>query len=247
MITDNLIETVKGKAEGKKIKDVRVGIGYTAVLLDNNKCGLAYTFRNELGCCCSVFSKGGTVKGQNCSDIIQWAKADNLVQGAIGVATINALLQEDIDEYKCDNIFEVLDITDEDTLGVIGDFKPLTKGKGKKAKKMYVFERNVKEGGIYYSDDSISEYLPQCDIVVITSTSIINKTFDDIINYCKNARQVAMVGPTTPLCPSVFNKYKIDIIAGVLVLQPLKILDIVSQGGGTKSFGDSVKQIYIKM
>lgn len=247
MITDNLIEVVKEEAEGKRIKDVRVGIGYTAVLLDDNKCGLAYTFRNELGCCCSVFSKGGIVKGQECSDVIQWAKADNLVQAAIGVATINALLQKNIGNYNCDNVFEVLDIGCDDTLGVIGDFGPLVNGKGKKAKKMYVFERRDIEGENYYSDDSINEHLPKCDIVVITSTSIINKTFDEIIKYCNKARQVAMVGPTTPLCPSVFNKYKIDIIAGALVSKPSKLLDIVSQGGGTKNFGNSVEQIYINL
>lgn len=246
MIVTDLIEAVKEKAEGKRIKDLRVGLGYTAVLLDDDKCGLAYTFRNELGPCCCVCSEGGKIKEKKTIDIIQWAMSDNLVKSSIGIATINALLQDNVKEYNCSNVFEVLDIGAKDTLGVIGDFKPLTKGKGKKAKKLYVFERRESREDNYYSSNMINEYLPKCDIVVITSTSIINKTFDEIVKYCTKARQVAMVGPTTPLCPKVFKKYKIDILAGVLIEKPLKVLEIVSEGGGTKNFNDSVKQIYLE-
>ncbi|WP_026895657.1 DUF364 domain-containing protein [Clostridiisalibacter paucivorans] len=247
MILDSLITVVEKSARGKRIKDVRAGLGYTAVLLDNNSCGLAYTFRNELGPCCSAFGRAGEIKGIDCTEAIKWSKSRNLVQSAIGVATINALLQNRVKEYECDNVFKVLDIGVNDVLGVIGDFKPLTNGRGKSAKKMYVFERKTSNTDNYYPDHSISEHLPKCDIVVITSTSIINKTFDNIIEYCKGARKVAMVGATTPLCTEVFSKYKIDILAGVLVLNPIKLLDIVSQGGGTKHFDNNVKQIYIDM
>jgi uncharacterized protein (DUF4213/DUF364 family) len=38
---------------------------------------------------------------------------------------------------------------------------------------------------------AIPEYLPRCDVVIITATSIINHTFDDIVPYCKNARGFA--------------------------------------------------------
>lgn len=245
MIIDSLIELAQEKTTDKIIKDLRLGLGYTAVLLSDDKCGLAYTFRNELGPCCSVFDQAGSIKGRDCKEVIQWAKSDNLVQATMGLATINALLQEEDKDYKDGNLFDVIDIRDTDTLGVIGDFGPLTRGKGKNAKKMYIFER--KEGKNYYPYESIDQHLSKCDIIVITSTSIINKTFDSIIRYCKQARQVIMVGPTTPLCPDMFKDYGVNILAGVFVKKPLKVLNVVSQGGGTKNFGNSVQQIYFTL
>jgi len=56
MIVDELIEYASGMVQGRKIADVRAGLGYTAVMLEDGACGLAYTFRNELGSCCGTDS-----------------------------------------------------------------------------------------------------------------------------------------------------------------------------------------------
>lgn len=248
VIYNKLIEKVESVANGLKIKDLRIGLGYTAVLLDNGSCGTAYTFRNELGPCCSVLNEAGKLIGANCSDIILWAKELNLAKAAIGIATINAILQEDINEYEQSNVFDLIDITKDDKLGIIGDFMPLTKGKGKNAKEMYIFERGPgHEGENVYPDYAIDIYLPECNIVVVTSTSIINKTFDNVISKCKNARQIVLVGPTTPLCPEIMKDYGINILAGVKVKDAQKVLETVSQAGGTKSFGKAVEQIVIRL
>jgi uncharacterized protein (DUF4213/DUF364 family) len=71
-------------------------------------------------------------------------------------------------------------------------------------KNIYVFEQNVPEGSGLYPAEAISTYLPKCDVVVITATSIINHTFDEVSSYCKNAKEVCLVGPSTPLCPEIF-------------------------------------------
>jgi uncharacterized protein (DUF4213/DUF364 family) len=47
VITDELLERRAEKAQHRVVRDVRIGLGYTAVLLDDGACGLAYTFRDE--------------------------------------------------------------------------------------------------------------------------------------------------------------------------------------------------------
>lgn len=248
MILDSLIDGIYKKAAVRKIEDVRIGLGYTAVLLDNGSCGLAYTFRNELGYCCCILKEAGQIKGLKCGDVIQWVKDANLARTAVGLATINALIQEDVKDYKCGNIFNNLQLTPENILGVIGDFGPFLKNIRKQVKDMYVFEKKVhKIQGYMYPAELTDKYLPKCDVVIITSTSILNKTFEDIIKKCKNAREIILIGPSTPLYPELFKKYNVTYLAGVVVCKAEQVLDIVSQGGGTRSLGNSVKQACIKI
>jgi hypothetical protein len=46
------------------VADVRVGLGYTAIQLNDGNCGLAYTFRNDVSEGCSVIKSAGTLVGQ---------------------------------------------------------------------------------------------------------------------------------------------------------------------------------------
>ncbi|MFO8011204.1 MAG: DUF364 domain-containing protein [Dehalococcoidia bacterium] len=43
--------------------------------------------------------------------------------------------------------------------------------------------------------------MPRADVVAITSTSLINHTFEDLIQLCDANALVIMLGPSTPLSP----------------------------------------------
>jgi len=45
------------------VTEVRVGLGYTAALLDDGACGVAYTFRSEAGASCCAVREAGTLAG----------------------------------------------------------------------------------------------------------------------------------------------------------------------------------------
>lgn len=246
MIVDALLAEVGPKVGDKRLADVRIGLGYTGVLVDNGSCGLAYTFRNELGKCCGVLKYAGKMKGLACSEVIGWAAEKNLAMAAVGLATINALLQGKAEEYQSGNIFEKIKLTGEETLGVIGDFAPV-RTLSQKAKTTYIFERNIEVAPPYYPSQSIPQYLPQCDVVVITATSLVNKTFDEIIANISKAKEIVVVGPSTPLAPQVFKGYGVTLLGGILVQDAQQVLGIVSQGGGTPSLGTAVQQVYLTL
>jgi len=243
MIVDELIEYVKKDSEKRVIKDIRVGIGYVATLLDDNSCGLAFIFRNELGPKCGHLDNAGELKGAKCSDIIDWAIDINLVKASIGISVINAILQKDLKGYKKIDALKEIEIKCEDTVGVIGYFKPVLDEKKQFAKKIYVFERNITDEKLLLPDWAEDMYLPLCDVVIITGTTLVNKTIDHILSLSKNAREVLLMGPTTPLCREIFKKHGVTMLAGIKVLNPLKILDIAGEGGGGLNLKSNVEQL----
>lgn len=247
MIIDELVEHALSKDCGRKISDVRAGLGYTCVLLDDNSCGLAYTFRNELGYFCGVINEAGSIIGRNALDIMLWLKSKNLLMASIGLATINAILNNSQAHWETGNVTTALDVTPTDTFGMVGDFGPILQGVRKNTEHIYVFEQNTdKEAGLYAEAD-IPLYLPKCDVVVVTATSIINHTIDGVLSHCTGAREVCLVGPSSPLCPEVFKNHNVTLLAGDVVTDPEQILRIVSQGGGTMAMRHAMKHVLVRL
>ncbi len=246
MFIDDLIECALERASQKTIKDVRVGLGYTCVLLEDDSCGLAFTFTDDLGECCGILDEAGSLTTMAVAELIPWAKSDDRVKASIGLAAINACLNTDKAEWGTGNVINALEVGPDDTFGMIGEFRPILTEIRKKTNRIYVFEKHPGDASLYASE-TIPEHLPKCDVVVVTSTSIINQTFEEIMPYCSNARQVCMVGPSTPLCPEVFKRYNVSLLAGVVVKDKDRIFQVISQCGGTMHMKGAIKQVLVKV
>lgn len=247
MIVDELIDRALSMAQSKKVKDVRAGLGYTCVMLEGGVCGLAYTFRNELGSGCGILDVAGSLLGMDADKIIPWAKESNRLKAAIGLAAINALINDPGKNWDRGNVLNAFTLCEADTFGMVGAFPPILFKVKTMTKNIYVFEQNVLEGSGLYPAQTMPLYLPQCDVVVITATSIINHTIDEVLSYCKNAKEVCLVGPSTPLCPEIFRKYKITLLAGSVVENSELVLQIISQGGGAKSMKPVIRQVLARI
>jgi Uncharacterized conserved protein len=242
LIVNRLIEYVDGLSNNLRIQDIRIGINYTCVLLDNGSCGLSFVFRKELVQKYELTDTAGGMIGLGCRDIVPWAMDTNILKSSIGVACINALLQEKIEGFNTANALNVIDMKYGDTVGMIGYFKPVLE-KGSMFKKIYVFERNIVDDENVYPDWAEDIYLPQCDVVIISGTTVVNKTIDHILSKCENAREIVIMGPTTPLCPDVFRDYGVNLLAGVEITDSKSALNIVSQGGGGPNLSRCTKKL----
>jgi uncharacterized protein (DUF4213/DUF364 family) len=247
MIVDELIDQALAMVQSRKVIDVRAGLGYTCVMLEGGACGLAYTFRNELGSCCGILDVAGNLIGMNADKIIPWAKESDRLKAAIGLAAVNAVINDPGKNWDTGNVLNAFTLHESDTFGMVGEFNPILSKVKFMTKNIYVFEQNVPEGSELYPADTIPHFLPRCDVVVITATSVINHTIDEVISYCENAKEVCIVGPSTPLCPEVFRKYNITLLAGSVVKNPRLILQIVSQGGGTMSMKPAIEQVLVRI
>ena len=80
-----------------------------------------------------------------------------------------------------------------------------------------------------YRPGAAAEVIPQADVVAITGTSLVNKTFDELIQHCRPDAFVLVLGPTSPLSPVLFE-YGVDLIAGTQVVDPATALTVAGQG-----------------
>jgi len=246
MIVDELVETFTGRAEPRAVTDVRIGLGYTAVCLDEEDCGLAYTFRNETAPGCNVLREAGTLSGRPASELLQWATGTEIVKAAVGIATLNALV-EPPGSAQVSDILEVLQLVPDDVVGMVGYFAPVATAIRKQAASLHIFERRPDTGNGILPDWAAPMVLPECDVVILSATSLINRTLDALLGHCQGAREVVLLGPSTPLLPDFFRRFGITLLSGVEVVDPQRLLRLVSEGGGTRSFGGAVRKVNLRV
>lgn len=219
-ILDSLVSSLSGDS---MVHGVYVCVFWTAVVSKN--CGLASTFRQEYPRHARV--KGvGNLKGRSALALAEYAKSDNFLEASIGMAAINSLI--DVDEAKCthENAFDILAEEGKGkNIAIVGHF-PWIPRLQKIAKKLWVIEQRPQEGDL--PAEAADDILPQADVVGITGTSFINHTIQKLLDLAKNSF-VVMVGPTSPLSPVLFD-YGVDVISGVKVVEPDKVLRCITEG-----------------
>lgn len=233
-VEEKIVEYVKPLAGDLTIENVIIGMAYTGVTLSNGKGGLAFSFRNLMGHTCGVMKKPGTICGTPVTEALDWVMGDNIAAAAIGTACINAILNQGYQVGP--EISKTVHCNEDDVVGMVGWFCPLVK-KYQNAKEFYIFEqdyKNVKSTGIeqILPDSESVKYLPKCNKVVMTGTSFINKTMDELLSACNPDAEIILVGASTPMCPEVFKDYHVTYLAGAQVTDVEGMMHVVAEGGG---------------
>ncbi len=242
-ILHELVERVSSEAARRSVTDVRIGLGYTAVLLDSGGCGLAYSFRAEAGVTCSLLDEAGTLTGRPASELLPWLLKPNVLQSAVGLATVNALVQPEKDQLVSGDLADLLAVEPDWTVGMVGYFGPVITKLRERASRVLVFERRVSDEPDVYPDWAAFEMLPHCQAVVISATTLINHTFDVLCESARSANVLAVLGPSAPLLTEPFRRRGVTYVSGVVVRDSARVLQIVSQAGGTRNFRDAVERV----
>ena len=195
------------------ITNTRMGQCWTAVETDNHF-GMAMTTPVDTAPrmldreCCGIPLK----------ELAAAAKSWNLTEAGFGMAAINAFYNtpanldrlgayEPFDNYCTDGV----DLKGK-RIGVIGHLN-MPSSVYDQAESVTILERNPRPGD--YPDSACDWLLPQCDIVIITASTLINKTLPHLLDLCKNAYTI-LAGPSAPLCPGLLE-LGIDRIAGLVI------------------------------
>ncbi len=226
-----------------KIVEVIVGLGYTYVETELG-IGLAYTFRFETDYTCSPLREAGTIAGRKIGEIVPWLDDKNLLKRSVAIAALNSTLP--LPPFEEMDIAEIPEVLSTKTVGMVGFFEPVVKRLQEKGKKVLIFEKQPYEGEDFYRDWDIPFYLPETDFAIITATSIINKTLIPMLSILPSTMKVALLGPTTPLLPSLFSETPVTYLAGSLINDKNKVRRIIMEGAGSRIFGKSVKRIIVK-
>ena len=92
VIIERIERLLEAEARSIRIADVRIGLGYTAVLTESGSAGLAYTPREELGRGCSVLSGSRPLAGRDAAELLASLRSTDALERAVALATANALI-----------------------------------------------------------------------------------------------------------------------------------------------------------
>lgn len=254
MILERIYAYAMPRLLGRTIRDVRIGLELLAIELDNGQVGVTYVLKNEIGHTCQTFSNAGSLIGMNAVDLAKWSViGEDVISRSLGLAASNSVAEIDqlnSSESMLDSDATMaVSIQPEDTIGIVGYIGPVISRLQGKKNQLLIFERDQGEGDNTYPEKSQSEFLPKCQVVFITSSTLINDTLEKLLSYCKNAREVVMVGSSTPLYPEAFKGTGVTVLSGTIwpPENSNRILTGVSQCAGMRQLIKHGQKVSVKI
>lgn len=235
--------------------EVRIGLGYTGVMLNTGHVGVSHTLLDDIPKCCQVVKQAGKLAGNSALQIAELVKSWDPIEATLGVATLNALsqmvLEEESSKYSITenaNFIEHVGIKEEDTVVLVGTICPFIPLIKERAKSLLILERDyrLRVGEEMLPDTACEEVFPKADVVIITGSTLVNGTIDRLLYLCKSARAVGLAGPTASILPDHLFEHGVTITGGIKVVDAQGILRVISEGGGVPQFKGTCRQIIIR-
>ena len=163
----------------------------------------------------------GNYTGMPLRELAAACRSWNLTEAGYGMAAVNAFYNtpahlaqlnayEPFDNYCTDG----LDLRGRH-IGVVGHLN-MPPSIREQAASVRILERSPRPGD--YPDSACDWLIPQCDVVIMTASTLVNKTLPHLLELCKNAYTI-LAGPSCPLCPGLLE-LGIDRIAGLVITDP---------------------------
>jgi len=221
-VLNSILNDIK---EDAPVQEVRRGLHWTAVV--SKRCGLASTM-GPAGC--NHGEKGGmegSLTEMTTLGLARLCFNEDMGIASIGIAAINSLLDVDPHQYaNVDGLKIIKGMSRGKNISVIGHF-PYLDSLAEEAKNLWIIEKKPRPGD--HTEEEGIDLLPQSDIVVISSTTLINKTLPGILGLCRKDSVKMLLGPSTPLSSVIFD-YGIDMLSGSVVTEKNVVLRSVGEG-----------------
>jgi hypothetical protein len=207
-------------------------LGYTAVCTDDGGVGVAYTPKSNEGGC-SVLPPNEDYEGRPASEVLELLLSNNDLHWTIGLALVNALnharareLPEDRDNSV---MFDTLGIGNGTKVAMVGHFAPIVARLEERGCRVEVVDRGKGLGDEQQFSEKLGSW---AEVAIVTSTSIINNTVDDLLARMGKDVRVALMGPSTPLLKAPFQG-RVRLLAGTVPMDSEATLRAVRQAKGT--------------
>ena len=196
-----------------RVSRVTTGDFWNLAELSGGQKGLAMTTSGH-----SIPRKITDFSGLPADQAAQAVKSWNLEEAGAGMAVINACYNtpqrmEDLGCYEpyANYCTEGLDLTGK-TVGLIGHLT-MPEETLRCVRDVFIMERHPHPGD--YPDSACEYLLPKCDVVLITGSSLVNKTLPRLLELSEKAYTI-VTGPTVPMCPELLD-LNIQRLAGMIV------------------------------
>lgn len=208
------------------INRVAMGLHWIAVMV-GGRCGLA----SSLYSCRNPEIKPSVpeidLEGSPAREAVDLLKSEQSAYRVVGMATLNACLEVAQEHLIEENAFDLLARKGKGKrVVIVGHFPGVARLRGI-ARDCQVLELSPGEGDIPAA--SAPEVLPSASVVGLSSTTLLNGTFKGLMEHIRPEAFVAMIGPSTPLSPVLFQ-YGVDVLGGTLVQEMSEVIEAVEAG-----------------
>jgi uncharacterized protein (DUF4213/DUF364 family) len=261
------IESILGnELDSIRIERVVIGLFFSGAKLSNGDGGICFTPVKEIpeAVCCSssmrVMPVSGKLKGQPVSYYIDDVEQGGPLKKALSIAVLNALSttcwrKTPPEDYRLELGVDPLDnmiIPDDAYVVVVGALVPYIKMLKSRGQSFSILEKDPRtlkqdELPFFCPPDDADKRISSADWLIITGTTLINNTLEDILRNSKPDATKILVGPTASMLPGAFFSRGVHSIGGIVVTNPDKLLDVLTEAGsGYHFYGKSAERLVIR-
>jgi hypothetical protein len=233
LLNQKLYDLFVNRAREVNIEILCLGLGYTAVTLSDGGIGLSYThFEDKKSC--MVLNQHIDYEGQSAVQLLEKIKSDNPVEKSMALALVNALNYEDALGYPEDRknniLFDRFKIGKGTKVAMVGFIGPLVNLLKQKKALVEILDASRNMG---HKDDFYPKLGNWADVLILTSTSILNNTTEEILQNVHKKVMTVMLGPSTPMVAEAFEHLPVHMLAGTVPIDKEKVLKAIRHGMGT--------------
>ena len=246
-LNQKLYDLFKKRAREVNIEVLCLGLGYTAVTLSDGGIGLSYTnFEDKKSC--MLLNKHIDYEGQPALQLLEKIKSDHPVERSMALALVNALNHKDALEYPEDRknqiMFDQFNIGAGTRVAMVGFIGPLVDVLKQKNARVEVMDASR---GMGEKSDFYAKLEVWADVLLLTSTSILNNTTEEILQNASQKVKTIMLGPSTPMVAAAFEHLPVHMLAGTVPIDKANILKAIRHGMGTPVLQKFSRKSYLNL
>ncbi|MCS7199605.1 MAG: DUF364 domain-containing protein [Caldimicrobium sp.] len=223
-----LVNLALSLARAKRVKKVLVGLFYTLAEVERTGYGLAYTPKELIEDCCG-FAEGALWR-EPADILVKKYLSSGVLESTVALAVINALLnnrKEILRETTTEDPLSNGKLTLQDEILMIGYIEPIFKKLERKVGRIWLIEREGSQEGL-----KIITETGKISLAIVTSATLVNKTFHKLVPYLEKIPEVILMGPSTPLAPELFKFTPVTWLSGVVVKEGDLLFRLICEGKG---------------
>jgi uncharacterized protein (DUF4213/DUF364 family) len=247
LLNQKLYNLFQQKAREVKVELLCLGLGYTAVTLSDGGIGLSYThFEDKKSC--MLLNRHIDYEEQPALQLLEKIKSDHPVERSMALALVNALNYTDALGYPEDRknqiMFEEFNIGEGTRAAMVGFIGPLVELLNQKQATVEVLDASRNMG---HKEDFYAKLGSWADVLLLTSTSILNNTTEEILQNAHPKVKTVMLGPSTPMVAAAFDHLPVHMLAGTVPIDTANILKAIRHGMGTPVLQKFSRKSYLSL
>ncbi len=247
MLLQHLYDLFEDKARRVTVDRLCVGLGYTAVSTSDGGIGIAYSYFDTKNAC-MMHKNYDNPEGKPAIGLVEKILSDVPLEKSMALAAINALnfdtagsIPEEPDNQV---LLDDLGIKEGTRVAMVGAFKPLIHLIKNRGSDLTIYDIGKQVGEKHSFYEKLGQW---AQVLILTSTSLLNNTAEEILGHINKEAKSVMLGPSTPLVRDVFDPYAINFLAGTVPVDKEGTFRAIRHGTGTPVIQKFGRKVSIKL